>query len=516
MKILTKRKIAIFLNLLIVIIAFLIAIWPKSATVRVYLPKYWRPFFGFTIIWLSSAIISGKYNFNLKKKFIDNWLIIFRSDLTGFSIILALLYLFNYFSYSRWIVIGTVGISFILETLFFTFWYYTKKFQKDKDISTYIIAPPKVYDESAEVFTKKLIELPETTAESVLQRLKTIYLEDEMTLFEFTQQNTQLDRIPADKAEVLYTHHIYNIKHKAPNSQLLFVNLHEVNGWNQINEYLRQVNRNLQTGGYFVSCGEDYRKRHLRYFQKYPGFLAMIATINDFIFRRIIQRIPFIREIYFALFQEMYKSFSQSEILGRIVYNGFDIVDILEKDNLFYFIAQKHTDIPPREDPIYGPLIKLKRVGKSGKTIYIYKLRTMFPYAEYLQEFVFLKNKLKKGGKIKDDFRILPYGNLLRRLWIDELPQIINLFRGDIKLVGVRAISKHYFSLYSSETQKLRKEVTPGLIPPFYVDMPHTFKEIMESESRYIKKYLKAPIITDINYFFKALYNIIFRHARSG
>ena len=140
----------------------------------------------------------------------------------------------------------------------------------------------------------------------------------------------------------------------------------------------------------------------------------------------------------------------------------------------------------------------------------------MFPYAEYLQEYMFLKNDLCKGGKIKDDFRILPYGNFLRRLWIDELPQLFNLLKGDIKLVGVRAISSQYYSLYPKDIQKLRKKVKPGLIPPFYVDMPHTFKEITESERKYINKYLKSPILTDIEYFFNAVYNIIFHHARSA
>ncbi len=516
MKLITKRKVALFLNILVIGAAFLISVWPKSATVRVYLPKYWRPFTGFGLIWLFTSIISGKYNFDFKKKFLDNWLQIFRSDVIAVSIILVLLYVFNYFFFSRLIVFGTIGLSFLGETILFAFWYYTRKLLRDKDVSTYLTAPPREYDESAEFVVKKTIQLPEITAESVMQRLKKVYLKEEMTLFEFTKQNTQIERIPANKTSAMHTHHLYNIKHTDPESQLLFVNLHEVNGWSRINEYLRQVNMNLKVGGFFVSCGEDYRKRHLRYYKTYPLFLATIATITDYIFRRFVQRIPIIREIYYAIFQEAHKPFSQSEILGRIAYSGFDIVDVLEKDNLFYFVAQKFSDIPFREDPIYGPLIKMKRVGKSGKTIYIYKFRTMFPYAEFLQEFIFLKNKLRKGGKINNDFRIVPLGNTLRRLWIDELPQIINLLRGDIKLVGVRAISPHYFSLYPEAVQELRKRVKPGLIPPFYVDMPHTFKEIMESESKYINKYLKSPIMTDIEYFFRVMYNILFQHARSG
>ncbi len=58
--------------------------------------------------------------------------------------------------------------------------------------------------------------------------------------------------------------------------------------------------------------------------------------------------------------------------------------------------------------------------------------------------------------------------------------------------------------------------VKPGLVPPFYADMPKTFDEICESERRYIQAYLKQPIKTQLVYFWKAFYNIAFKGARSG
>jgi hypothetical protein len=56
----------------------------------------------------------------------------------------------------------------------------------------------------------------------------------------------------------------------------------------------------------------------------------------------------------------------------------------------------------------------------------------------------------------------------------------------------------------------------PGLVPPFYADMPRTFEEIEESERRYLESYQRCRLGTDLRYFFKALYNIVFRHARSN
>ena len=166
--------------------------------------------------------------------------------------------------------------------------------------------------------------------------------------------------------------------------------------------------------------------------------------------------------------------------------------------------------------PSYGFLIKLNRVGKNGNLIKVYKLRTMRPYSEYLQEYVFQKNDLKEGGKIKDDFRISPEGKIFRKFWIDELPMIFNLLKGEMKLIGVRPLSQQYFSLYTNELQEMRVKTKPGLIPPFYADMPVTLEEIMSSEIKYLNAYEKKPLRTDIFYFLKAINNIVIKRKRSG
>ncbi|NBV31568.1 MAG: hypothetical protein EBR93_03400, partial [Bacteroidetes bacterium] len=101
------------------------------------------------------------------------------------------------------------------------------------------------------------------------------------------------------------------------------------------------------------------------------------------------------------------------------------------------------------------------------------------------------------------------------KLWIDELPMIYNWLKGEMKLVGVRPLSKQYYNLYPQDIKELRARVKPGLVPPFYADMPGTLEEIVESERMYIQSYLEAPFRTDIRYFFLAFNNIIFKKARS-
>ena len=140
----------------------------------------------------------------------------------------------------------------------------------------------------------------------------------------------------------------------------------------------------------------------------------------------------------------------------------------------------------------------------------------MHPYAEYLQDYVYTHNELQDGGKFRNDFRVSTLGRLMRKFWIDELPMIYNLVKGDLKLVGVRPLSKQYYSLYSKELREKRIKYKPGLIPPFYADLPKTLKEIMASELKYLEEYEKHPFIADTKYFWKAVFNIVFHKARSN
>jgi len=90
-------------------------------------------------------------------------------------------------------------------------------------------------------------------------------------------------------------------------------------------------------------------------------------------------------------------------------------------------------------------------------------MRTMHAYAEYLQDYIYKQNALQPGGKFKNDFRVSMAGRIIRTLWLDELPMALNWFKGEIKLVGVRPLSEHYFKLYSREHQERRIVTSPDL-----------------------------------------------------
>jgi lipopolysaccharide/colanic/teichoic acid biosynthesis glycosyltransferase len=140
----------------------------------------------------------------------------------------------------------------------------------------------------------------------------------------------------------------------------------------------------------------------------------------------------------------------------------------------------------------------------------------MHPYSEFLQAYMYEKHHLQKGGKISNDIRVSTWGRFLRKYWLDEVPMLINLLKGDMKIVGVRPLSAHFFSLYSKELQDKRTQFKPGLLPPFYADMPKTLEEIQNSEMRYLNACEQKGVFrTDWVYFWRIIYTIVFKRARS-
>jgi lipopolysaccharide/colanic/teichoic acid biosynthesis glycosyltransferase len=230
----------------------------------------------------------------------------------------------------------------------------------------------------------------------------------------------------------------------------------------------------------------------------------------------MMPKLPFIRRVFFAFTKGKNRALSLAEGLGRLYFCGFEVLDLKDIDNKVYFVAKKIGEPLMDKNPSYSPIFKMRRNGRDGKTIFVYKLRTMHPYSEYLQDFVYEQNKLEEGGKFKDDFRITTWGSLFRKLWIDELPMLINWFKGDCKLVGVRPLSSQYLSLYDEEFKKRRFKYKPGLVPPFYADMPKNISEIIKSEEKYLDEYDKKGRLADFKYMLKALKNIVIHKQRSN
>ena len=332
-------------------------------------------------------------------------------------------------------------------------------------------------------------------------------------LSEFISANIDSSPGQTKIVEVQSRFEIEEIKDK---ETLNIVNLKRINDIRHLNKFFETVNTVLPYDGVYIGCVETIELRKERIYRKFTPFVARHFYFLDFIYKRILPKWKPTRKIYFALSEGRNRVLSKSETFGRLISCGFKILSYKEIGSNLYFAAKNISGPAYDEHPSYGLIVKLNRIGQNGKPISVYKIRTMHPYAEYVQEYVFNQNNIKEGGKFNKDFRITSWGRFLRKLWIDELPMIYNFIKGDLKLVGVRPLSSHYLSLYTEEHKKKRLKFKPGLVPPYYADMPKTLPEIMESESRYLDLYSKNPVRTDVIYLWLIFKNIVLKRQRSS
>src|SRR5690606_34115599 len=104
------------------------------------------------------------------------------------------------------------------------------------------------------------------------------------------------------------------------------------------------------------------------------------------------------------------------------------------------------------------------RSGRYGKPFRMYKFRTMVTDAEARQKDLEAKNEMSGPVfKIESDPRIFPFGRFLRKWSIDELPQLVNILRGEMSLVGPRPLPVYEVNKISESAQRRRLSVKPGL-----------------------------------------------------
>lgn len=523
----------IILDIAIIVFAFLWVAKFRDGTKRILTSFiWWRSLIAFTLIWVLGSLWSGKYSLTRIHSPASLIRRIIGSDVFAAAVIFGLMYVFNQFHYSRYIVMGTMLGSFLLEVFIFGGIFFALRFRKENQsfASTTIVTRSEALEESQSPahFLQPLKSIPAISHESysppyslcepddsILVPLWQNYLADREDLFSFVNDYLELSRFCKSKTLVLNSETYFNIKNEAPDSRQLFVNLHRINDFRRLNLYLIRVNEMLMEGGVFLCHGQTITQRRSQFNHRFTPVFGSVLYFLDFLLKRVAPKLPILQGWYFALTKGRNRALSETEMLGRFYFCGFELVNKRELHGNMHFILRKARSPRTDKNPTYGPLIRLKRLGKDGKTIYVKKLRTMHPYSEYLQDYVYQTNALQEGGKFKDDFRVTSWGKVLRALWIDELPQFLNFFKGELSLVGVRALSEHYFSLYPPDMQELRLKFRPGLLPPFYADLPCTFEEIVESERRYIDKKQKSPLITDWTYFWKGVWNILIKKNHS-
>lgn len=142
-----------------------------------------------------------------------------------------------------------------------------------------------------------------------------------------------------------------------------------------------------------------------------------------------------------------------------------------------------------------------KRLGKKGKIFNMFKLRTM------KENSVDIRNKDGSTFNAENDSRLTKIGRILRRLSIDEVPQILNVIKGEMSLIGPRPDLPDHINLYS-EKEKLKLNIRPGItgLSQAYFRNEIPWKERIKIDIEYVNK---ISFTLDLKIFFKTIFVIL-------
>jgi lipopolysaccharide/colanic/teichoic acid biosynthesis glycosyltransferase len=157
------------------------------------------------------------------------------------------------------------------------------------------------------------------------------------------------------------------------------------------------------------------------------------------------------------------------------------------------------------DSPGASPIYVQRRVGKNGKEFRFFKFRSMVANAESMLDSLLDKNEMTGPAfKIKEDPRITKFGRFIRKTSIDELPQLINILKGDMSFVGPRPPLPREVAQYT-DRQKIRLSIVPGLTCYWQIQPNRnssSFDEWLELDIKYIKT---RSFLTDLKMIFKTV-----------
>lgn len=492
-------------DILILSVSFVFMTWLKPAGIKSYIPSHLSIFVILAAIWVFVSLLNGKIGrgqiVNIRSLFFR----VISSNIISVSLPTLFMYTVREVGFSRTVVLGTALTATILELVAGTLWI---------------------------AFSKAVVQEPEYPKLSEREMVARSHPENDnfFSPDPYLEARLQMGCQPAcatalasmvspaegSRLAVVSTDDSFNIKNLTSGDYSCIINLRVMNTIRKLDDFLDCVNARLTGDGVYICIVETMEQRSKRLKRKLTPWLYYPLAPFDFFFMRVLPRLRITRGVWQFLSGGMNPPLSRAESLGRLCRAGFFIRQEKFTGSLLCIKAQRRAEPMPVNGSGYGMIIALPRIGWNGKTFNVYKLRTMHPYSEFIQDYVYEIHDLQEGGKLKHDFRITSWGRFCRRIWLDELPMIVNLLKGDMKMVGVRPLSAHYFNLYSKELRKRRIKYKPGLIPPFYVDMPSDLEAIQRSEIKYLDAWDHHPITTDIRYFFRSIYNILLRRARSN
>jgi len=492
-------------DIVILTLSYILMTMLKPAGMKAYIPSHIPFFVMLAFLWIVVSVASGKMGrgriINLRTLFSH----VLIANLIATSVAALLLFASRDLGYSRQVVFGTAITATVFELVFGALYLSVKK-------APLLQPAPEVLSEREMVARSH----PDNGNGSDTDPKLTMRLQEGCSRERAEALSSMVSRPETSRLAVVSTSEAFNIHNLEQGDYTCIINLKPLNSIRKLDNFLDTINERLTGEGIYLCSVETLEQRAQRLRRKYSPVLYYIIVLPDFFIRRVMPRLRITRGIWEFFTGGANPPFSRAEALGRLCRAGFTIRQEKFAGNMLCIKAQRKSAPVHANGNGYGMIIALPRIGQDGHTFNVYKLRTMHPYSEYIQDYVYDLHDLAAGGKMKHDFRVTPWGHFARRVWLDEVPMIVNILRGDIKIFGVRPLSDHYFSLYDDDVRDRRIKYKPGLLPPYYADMPAGLDAIQHSEKKYFDAWDKNPFGTDLRYFFRSMYNIVFRSARSA
>lgn len=477
----------------------------KPAGFKTYITSH-LTFFGIlAFLWLTVSFIGGKIGrgriINLRTLFGR----VITVNLIATSFAALLLFGMRDLEYSRMVVFGTAITATFLELLFGSVYFAFRK-------------APLITPEVIRLSERELVARshPDEASDITPDPALTLRLQEGCSKVRAGAISSMVGADDAARLAIVSTSDPFNIQNLEHHDYTCIINLRPMNSIRRLDHFLDVVNSRLTAGGLFICSVETLEQRARRLRATLSPVIYYLVAAPDFLINRVLPRMRITRSLWQFITGGANPPFSRAEALGRLSRAGFSIRQEKFGGDMLCISAERRSAPRQVNGNSYGMIISLPRIGRDGRTFNVYKLRTMHPYSEYIQDYVYGLHSIEEGGKMKNDFRVTAWGRFARRVWLDELPMVVNILKGDIRLFGVRPLSNHYISLYDDETRMRRMKYKPGLLPPYYADLPDTLAAIQDSEIRYFDSWDRNPVGTDIRYFARSLYNIFFRHARSA
>ena len=201
----------------------------------------------------------------------------------------------------------------------------------------------------------------------------------------------------------------------------------------------------------------------------------------------------------------------RSKVLYKVIKRTFDIVvslvgcifllPIIIIVKISYLISKDHNSI----------FYTQTRIGKNGKEFKLYKFRSMIPNADEvlkkLLENPIYKDEWQRNQKLENDPRITKMGKILRKTSLDELPQMINVLKGDMSMIGPRPLVKGELDAHHGN-HAIYESVRPGISGWWAVNgrSATTYEKRLELEYYYCEN---CSLMLDIKCFFMTITTVL-------